>query len=305
MIIFKPMLACDHDPAKLVFPLYCSPKLDGLRACVIDGRLVSRSLKSFPNRHVSTLLSHPMFEGFDGELIAGLPTAPNAMQEATSFFMSQDKVQPFTWFVFDMHDIDAGYDVRLAELNKRLGTLRGHLDAYGMQHGIKIVSLPQTIINNASELAAFELTCVKAGYEGVILRKIDGRYKYGRSTVKDGLLLKVKRFTDGEAEVIGFEEQMFNGNEATVNELGRTKRSTHKAGLIGKETLGALVVRDVVTHVKFNMGTGFDDETRLEIWNNRPKYLGTIRKYKSFLIGVKDAPRHPVDLGARDPRDMS
>jgi DNA ligase-1 len=293
---FKPMLACDHDPAKLQYPVYASPKIDGLRAAVVDGKLVSRSLKSFPNRYVSSILSSPLWEGFDGELVAGLPTAPNAMQEATSFFMSQDKVGPFTWYVFDKHDIEGGYDIRLTALADRFPT---------KTLGTNIRLLEQTMINNEFELAAYESEQIALGYEGVILRKIDGRYKYGRSTVNEGLLLKVKRFTDGEARVLGFEEQMFNGNEATTNELGRTKRSSHKAGLVGKGALGALIVEDLVSGVQFNVGTGLNDGMREHIWANRDSHEGRIVKYKSFLVGVKTAPRHPVFLGFRDERDMS
>ena len=39
-------------------------------------------------------------------------------------------------------------------------------------------------------------------------------YKQGRSTVREGYLLKVKTFLDDEATVVRFEERMHNGNEA-------------------------------------------------------------------------------------------
>ena len=50
------------------------------------------------------------------------------------------------------------------------------------------------------------------GYEGLMLRAPDGPYKFGRSTVKENTLLKVKNFLDDEAEVIGFKEQTTNTN---------------------------------------------------------------------------------------------
>jgi DNA ligase-1 len=39
-----------------------------------------------------------------------------------------------------------------------------------------------------------------------------GTYKFGRSTVRDNILLKVKRFLDDEAVVIDIEEKMHNEN---------------------------------------------------------------------------------------------
>lgn len=294
---FKPMLAVDHDPKKLVFPCFASPKLDGLRGLVHEGKLLSRSLKSIPNRHVSTLLSAVRFNGLDGELVAGSPTAPDCMQACTSFFMAQDKVRPdWAFHVFDMHDCEMlGYDIRHTRL----------VDRYQVTNCPNIVLHTRRLIADEDELMTYEAEQLALGYEGLILRKPDGHYKYGRSTVNEGLLLKVKRFSDSDFEILGFEEQMFNGNKATTNELGRTKRSSHKAGKSGKATLGAFLVRDVSTGVEFSIGTGIDDALRAEVWANRPYFLGKFGKYKSFPIGVKLAPRHPVFLAFRDARDMS
>ena len=302
---FKPLLAKDYDPAKLVYPVYASPKLDGIRGSVVGGKLLSRSLKPIPNKHVYDLLSDPAFEGFDGELIAGSPTSPDAMREATSFFMSHNKVQPFSYYVFDLHDMAVGFESRNAQLKARHAAATAEILNRRMVDGVKIVHLPQTLIRSDAELIEFEERQIGFGYEGVILRAVHGVYKYGRSTVNEGILLKVKRFTDGEATIVGFEEQMHNGNEATTNELGRTKRSSHKENKHGKGTLGALVVRDLVSGIEFNIGTGMNDGVREFIWANRDDHAGKIVKYKSFEVGVKDKPRHPVYLGLRSSLDMS
>jgi DNA ligase-1 len=168
----------------------------------------------------------------------------------------------------------------------------------------QIKILPQTLIKTEAELMAFETECIDLGFEGVILRKIDGHYKYGRSTANEGLLLKVKRFADAEATVTGFVEQMHNTNEKVTNELGRGKRSTHAAGLVGKNTLGALVLCDLLTGATFQCGTGMNDVQRQHIWNNQSEYLGLIWKYKHFPTGAVDLPRHPVSLGPRNIIDM-
>ena len=57
------------------------------------------------------------------------------------------------------------------------------------------------------------------GGEGLILRNPDGVYKFGRSTPKQQLSIKVKFFEQDEFEVIGFTERMHNANQAKINEL--------------------------------------------------------------------------------------
>jgi DNA ligase-1 len=158
-------------------------------------------------------------------------------------------------------------------------------------------------ISNEDELLDHEQRRLSAGYEGLILRSISGGYKFGRSTVREGIMLKLKRFTDEEAVVVDFEEQMHNGNEATVDNLGRTKRSSHKANKVGKGTLGKLVCESERYSDLFRIGTGFTDAQRQQIWDYRHTYKGKLVKFKHQPYGQKDAPRTPVFLGWRDKRD--
>jgi DNA ligase-1 len=96
---------------------------------------------------------------------------------------------------------------------------------------------------------------------------------------------------------------MYNGNDAEVNELGRTKRSTKQSGMSGKGTLGAFICK-TRDGVEFKIGSGFDQQDRENFWQNKSSLLGYIVKYKHFPIGVKDKPRHPIFLGFRNKMDM-
>ena len=292
------MLAADVDLSILRFPVLASPKLDGIRAIVRDGVVYSRSNKPIMNKYVQEKFRH--FEHLDGELIVGSPTAKDCYTQTTSHVMSRDKVDfPVTFYVFD-HIINphANYDFRHEWIKDALKTWRRSI----LINDVKL--LAQTPLNNLEELVTFEANCLEDGYEGVILRSPDAPYKMGRSTAREQYLLKVKQFKDAEAVVIGFEERMHNGNEATVSELGRTKRSSHQANKTGRGDLGALVCR-TADGVEFNIGTGFTDSEREAVWNNRDQFLGRLAKYKFFPVGQKEAPRHPVFLGWRDPVDMS
>lgn len=297
MSSFKPTLAVNADFSKIVYPVYASPKLDGIRCSIVNGRALSRTLKPIPNKHIFGQLSSHKLTGLDGELIVGSPTSKTCYAESVSNVMAFDKTPNYTYYVFDLHTHPVPFRQRRQVMLDALGN-----GNWGMYH--QICLLEQNLLANEDEVLAYEAAKVEEGYEGIILRSPSAPYKFGRSTVKEGYLLKVKRFEDSEARVIEVIEELHNGNEATVDELGRTKRSTHQENKVGKGRMGALLVYDMTTGVEFQVGTGFDDAARAKWWECRNDKYFPIIKYKFFPVGVKDKPRHPVFLGLRDARDM-
>lgn len=291
--MFKPMLAGTiKDTSTLKYPLLASVKLDGIRATVQQGGLWSRSLKLIPNIAVQTEFGK-MAPGFDGELIFGPPSEEGCFQKTTSVVMSYDAFTVgLKYYVFDFF-ATLPFEKRLEAMNQRT---KNHPN---------VIPVQQKLILNEDELLEFEENVLDRGHEGVMVRDPGGPYKQGRSTVREGWLLKLKRFEDSEAEIIGFYERMHNTNEAKTNALGRTERSSAKDGKVGLGVLGGFVVRDLKTGVEFEVGSGLDAAQQKEFWDNRPKLLGEILKYKFFPVGIKDKPRHPIFLGLRDKRDIS
>ena len=292
------MLATDcGDVNALRFPLIASPKMDGVRAIVSATGILSRSLKPIPNARVQALFAG-LPVGLDGELMAGDPTAPDVYRKTVSVVMSDDKpIDGLRYWVFDIQE-PGDTESRLQHVRELCYT---SVPAYTVR------PVQQQYCSGRHELDAWESTWVGMGYEGVILRAPGSPYKHGRSTLREGYLLKLKRFQDGEAAVIGVTELMHNGNEAKTNALGRTERSHKKAGLTGTGTMGTLVVRDVKTGVEFEIGTGFTQTERVNLWNQYKAHgeapWSRLVKYKHFPIGAKDKPRHPVFIGWRDQRD--
>lgn len=309
MTDFKPMLAKDAVPEKLRFPLVVQAKLDGIRCCIYNGKPVSRTLKDIPNLEIQAALSRPEFEGLDGELIVGDPTAEGCMQRTSSFVMTLNKTgEPWSFHVFDKWD-ESGPFIDRYEAAGRIVTATTWTD-------LPLFMVANRYAIDADALEKIELEHLEQGHEGVIVRDPHGTYKFGRSYPKDGKLLKVKRFIDFEAQVIGVYEKMHNANEAKTNLLGRTERSTAKAGLVPMGTLGGLVLVAINGPHKgqqFRCGTGFNDAQRAELWaeawqdvdrpgagHTRDGLNDRVAKVKSFLIGSKDAPRFPVWLGFRN-----
>lgn len=289
----KPMLSATCEDIKtLTYPVLASPKLDGIRCLMIDGKAYSRNMKLIPNRFVQEQLAG--LGGLDGELIVGSPKAHDCYRKTNSGVMSHDGEPDFMFYVFDVWDHTEGlwFEDRLKLAKQMCAT------AEGKKHP-RCMMVPHVKKKTWEELHEYEAQHIMAGYEGVMVRSPDGPYKFGRATLREGYLSKIKRFTDGEYRVVGIEEQMRNANEAKKDALGRTERSSHKANKHGKGTMGALNGVDTQTGVEFDVGVGFTDDERQDIWDNWPRDKGTIRKYKSLAVGVKEKPRHPVDLGQR------
>lgn len=287
----KPMLAAPAGEL-IHLPALLSPKLDGIRCLIIDGVACGRSLKPLPNKYVQKLFGRPELNGLDGELIVGLPTAKDVFQATSSGVMSIEGEPEVMFHVFDDFTESGGFQRRLHTAQRRI---KKQKCCIGVDHHL---------IKAAADLNQWEEDYLTLGYEGVMLRSLDGPYKHGRSTAKEGYLLKVKRFEDSEAKIVGFSELMHNANEAKRNELGHLERSSHKAGKVGKQMLGAVTVQDLKTGVEFDIGTGFTEDQRKKLWAERKDLIGLTVKYKSQPTGVKEKPRFPVFLGFRDKVDM-
>jgi DNA ligase-1 len=304
-MITRPLLASAvKDVDALKFPVYCTPKYDGIRCLKVDGHVVTRNFKPQPNRYIRELLDKWLPDGVDGELVlAGSEPFNNVQSEV----MRHDGEPNFEYHVFDYvkDSLDKPYIERMEDLRElHFKKIKGICkDTFQpIDKFVKII-LPVEI-NTKDELMEYESECLAKGFEGVILRNGTGKYKCGRSSVREGILLKLKRFRDAEAEIIGFEEKMHNDNIKEKNELGLSKRSSHKDGMRPADTLGAIIVRDLETEIEFNIGTGFDDELRKEIWSHQKKYLGQLVKYKTQDSGKKEKPRFPVFIGFRSREDM-
>jgi DNA ligase-1 len=297
MSISKPLLAQSVEKVEdIKYPCLVTPKIDGVRALKIGGVMVSRQLKPIRNEAIRDILSSLLPEGADGE-ICGKGT----FQDVTSMVMTiKAPVQAFQfyWFDFVMNDPTKPYSDRVKDMK---AYIREHPDV--MSHPVvKLIPLFPEVVSNVEELHAYENKVLEQGFEGVMIRKVDGKYKMGRSTLREGILLKLKRFTDAEAIVIGFQELQHNVNEQEKDALGYNKRSSKKGGMVGGETMGALVVKG--EHGEFCIGTGFTAEQRKQIWEEREQTLGKIVKFKYFEVGTKSLPRFPTFLGFRDADDM-
>lgn len=289
--ITRPLLAgAVGELNEIKFPILCTPKIDGIRVLKVAGKAVTRQFKPIPNLHIRKLLEECLPDNIDGEVI----TSPS-FNQTQSDVMSIEGTPAFTFYAFDYvkTSFSKPYQQRVLDLNTHV---------FPPTTPFKIVLLLPEILFSVQEILWYENKCVEEGFEGIMLRNPLGKYKCGRSTQKEQILLKMKRFFDAEARIIGFEEKMRNNNAQQKNSLGLSKRASKKIGLVPANTLGSIVVQDVKTGAVFSIGSGFDESLRADIWKTPDRYLSRLITYKYQSLGENSIPRFPVFLGFR--RDL-
>jgi DNA ligase-1 len=190
-----PMLAQSYKdvPHRMKFPCYGQPKLNGVRCLAKrEGDKItfsSRKGKSYDDtlQHLVPELLEFMYDGdvFDGEIyIHG-----KSLQQIVSYVKRlRPESSSLQYWVYDMiNDLPFSeryhhYDIRIddGQLVKKVGCV--------------IIETPEHVKPNHDN-------CVQEGYEGMMLRNMDGKYVTDHRSAD---LLKVKEFVDSEFEITGY-----------------------------------------------------------------------------------------------------
>ncbi len=309
MSIKRPMKApnesiTDAELKSLHFPIVGSPKLDGFR-CVVDRAGLTSSMKPFTNRFVAEILKDPIYDGFDGEIIVGSPFKVDEDDDVfnrTSGPIRRFNGEPnFTLYAFDKWN-----QGHLSYKDRWLDSFAKLYSNYTSPH-TRLVVLEQRLLNTPEEVISYEEEVVNAGYEGAMIRSLDGLYKEGRCTLREQNIFKRKPFEECEATIVDIEEAMLNLNEAVTNELGLTTRSSCQANKIPKNTLGKLVLRSSLWKEDFkaSMGRGFNDLIKKAVWDNKEAFIGVTATVKYQKYGSINKPRQPKVIKLRPKWDFT
>lgn len=293
--------------------LYMQPKIDGMRVFVSPELAPqSRSGKIFKQRHLHRWLGdHPSLAFSDGEVVGGHQYDPTSFRQAMSNIRAEDGTPDFTYYMYDtQHPDTVGYDydtrrARIANILRHLGDAQ---NPEGREYHARLILTPQIKVHTLEQIYTNEVKLIAEGWEGGILRRNDRPYKCGRATFSQGSLLKLKRFEDAEAIVVGYEPWEVNDNEPTQSPLGYTVRSSHQENLRPIDRLGVLKVELLTDRsIKFGIGVmrGVTHEDRDRLWANRDSLIGKIAKFEhQGYGGGYDKPRTPVFIGWRNEFDL-
>lgn len=291
----KPLLAAKsegEDLSTLPFPMIGSEKIDGIRCLITTEGPQPRSLEDLiPNEFIRRELSR-LPVGLDGELITFTNGEVDHLNTVSSKVRKSTGEPDFAFYVFDHFMHEKPYEERLEILEWEVSKLNDP----------RVRCVPTFPVADADEAQAKAKEVISRGGEGIMLRRKDGPYKWGRSSFKQAILVKIKAFEDDEAELIGMVEAMKNTNVAEKGALGQTKRSSAKAGKVPKGEMGALVLSWRGT--EFEIGTGFTAQQRKDFWKKREALTGRLVKFRFSGIGSKGRPLCPRFHGFRDTFDL-
>jgi len=227
--------------------VFLEPKLDGIRllSIVRDGACESyarsgKRISNFDDTIGAQLATWP--EGvYDGEVMDEDFTAlMRQYRRQTGANVSKSYLTIFDYVTLEEWDNRKG----VATMRERREWLESLFDNVGSDNIFLIEQ--QEVEKSMDAIASHQAHWESLGFEGAMVKSPDAVYKFGRSHD----MLKVKSFIDIDLEVIGFKE-------GTGKNVGK---------------LGAVWVDHNGVEVK--IGSGFDDEQRVEIWNNKDDFLG-------------------------------
>ena len=254
------------------------PKLDGLRCIAIidktgtSAQLLSRAGNVLYNTEIveKELLSLGVADVvFDGEIIA---KDWNLTQSIAHSKEEHPDRGVLTLQLFDCLPISQWQtDVPSEPYEKRYDYLKSILKD-DCPHLAQVLGLPVSTLDGATLLFDGYLL---AGYEGVVLKKKDSVYSFGRS--KDWR--KWKPVITVDIPITGFME----GTGKNVGRLGAVY-----CDLAGK---------------KVKVGSGFSDTERTDIWENKEAYLGRILEVKAQEVTKDGSLRFPRFLRFRTDKD--
>lgn len=295
-LLWKPLLAAtlkpDADLDTLPYPLYASPKIDGIRAMVQGGVVVSRKGVPFPNAGVQRAFGGKVYEGLDMELVYGEPWAPDVFNKTQSVVLSgaREKAaigeREVTGWAIDRYGAHDSQSFKF-----RYDTLG---DCFEDARGSKIRRIPQTLVRSSKDLLRFEERALARGYEGVMLRRADsGAYpqkpgKDNRSTLREFELVKLKRMDHGFGAIVAVHPLEHNLNE---EKTAAGKRSSKKGGIVvDPERVGSVTLRDGKYEFNVNVQTNELRDKGPGWWQAR---IGSRVRYTHQSVGRKESPRFP------------
>lgn len=256
------LMLAETDPKKLKFPCYVQTKYDGIRILItrtLYDTLIIRTRNGKQITSLETLSSYFNFkqviqkgETWDGELVCwneeGLPLSRKEsngiLNSAIRNTITPEQIDFIVFHCWDIVDT-----TQTIPYKKRLETMYSRFEV-GLNKKIKPIET--STVSSIEEVNVLFNKAIQEGEEGVIAKNIESVWQPKRTFD----LVKFKAEKTADLLVVGVEEG-----------LGKN---------VGK--LGALVCQSSEGLLQVNVGTGFSDVDREELFKNKP--LGKIVEIK-------------------------
>ncbi len=254
------------------YPIYASVKIDGVRLYKWKDAWHTRKDKESINPHILDELDKMDYEnGVDGELYV----MDMDFSDGQSIIRGNAPINPSMKVAYCEFDkiTHGGYDERFVNFEHFACNVSKVSYIYPRKIQNYRIKSPEEL-RDLQELYSNE--------EGLVLRSINGIYKQGRSTLAEQYMLKLFKWEEAEATIVGF-------NELMINKDTSTKR---KINMRGSGLLGSFIVRTEKWGT-FNLSGNLTEQQRYD-YHQDYSLLGKKVKFKYKPYGTKDKPRHPI-----------
>ena len=270
-----PMLALDYNKRgkSIRFPCYIQRKFDGTRCVATASGLFSRNRKAYPHlNHIRSEIEKisKIFPGIilDGELYSKTLT----FQEIVGLVRREtlepgdlERQKQIQFYCYDLIESHAPFKERLSKMVSILRRCEP-------LHHIRIVMTE--VCSQPMDLRAKHDQYVAEGFEGIMLRNLEGLYRPG---VRSSDLQKYKEFQDAEYDVIGF-----------------TQGEGLESGCVVWQC------RDNKTGSEFACRPRGSHEERRELYRRAAEFLGKKLTVRYQELTDDGLPRFPVGIAFRD-----
>jgi DNA ligase-1 len=184
--IHEVMLASQASKHPIRYPVWVSPKLDGMRGSFSNSTMLTRTGK--PVIGVTDIVRNANTFGIpmDGELMVdGM-----SFQKSLGLLRSHAEVPEAKFYVFDVPIRNLSFEKRLELLSQ----------VKGVYNNIKV--LTHKLVHNEDELMDYYHKCRLAGLEGVVIKRPGHQYVGTRSMD----WLKMKAVETVDVPIVGFNE---------------------------------------------------------------------------------------------------
>ena len=276
-----------------------SVKLEGVRGEFTPDGLFTRPLKRFNNKLLAVKFQEVIEYCKEYEIIIegefykhGMPFNEISSICRRSGHLGVDDLE---FHIFDAY-VEEMPSVRFS---LRIDLIERAVRGIGMDF---VKMIPQALQETKEEVIAAYENALEEGYEGWVLKDPDAPYKLGRSTVSEGIYLRLKPEDTFEGRVIEIVERFENLCDSEVNELGRLKKRQDKDM---KASTGLAAVAIVESEgfnkpIRVSLSRGILDyqdtnksPSRASIFANRADYIGRYIRFVGFTIKGMDLPRSP------------
>jgi DNA ligase-1 len=320
-VMLAPNATPDLD--KLRYPVLASVKLDGIRGIIKNGQMLTRKMESFKPM-VLRRFQRVIDAAAESDIVLDFEVwSPElSFTQISSAVSSAMLCEKLKLYIFDLVNVTEWYRQKsiwdedayayFTPFNARY--VRYSAWSKNFDKSL-VVPVKQHLCLCADDVRGLLDLALQENSEGLMLKSPVSFYLHGRSTEKQNIFYKLKKWVTQDAKIIGFKQKTSLTAKARETNtqrdvLGNLKRGHRKGDRVMVDEVGSVeieLIDDAVLPKGTRCFVGFTEDAynlrKAITWDNRNSYIG---KHVEIIFqehGAKDKPRMGRIVRTRPDRD--